>query len=267
MEVNSAGSYLSRSRKKRGNSLADVSSRIGRRSISKQSLSLIERGRLRIPAARVAALKKAYRLSPMERDEFEVLYAFEKLVAHTGEEREFGEAVLSVIDPRRAGSIYVIGGRRLSLTSPILQEKAAEFLQRGQNCLIFIYPESGGLSSPHHSIWFSNSREDMLEMQESIQAFSKRPIKQQIQFYAIDPRKTGNDPLLLDVFSLCSPFTAITIAGSAPPRHVAGYVYVEGSKERWVLLTNEHARRVLATVTRLLTRASELGGIAQQKLY
>jgi hypothetical protein len=70
---------------------------------------------MRIPEARLAALKKAYSLSVAEQKELARLYIFEKLVEHTGADREFGEAVLSVIDPAKATSIYVIGGRKLSL--------------------------------------------------------------------------------------------------------------------------------------------------------
>lgn len=266
MQAKSAGNHLAHARKRQGRSLEDVARRMTGRSLSKQALSLIERGRMRIPAGRVGMLRRAYRLSPAERNEFEKLYAFEKLVEHTGEDREFGEAVLSVMDLAITGSIYVIGGRKLSLTSPVLQEKAAEFLQKAENRLIFIYPTWKDSSTLKRPIWFPNARREMHEMRELIQSFSKRPLKAQIQFFGIDVPHAANDLVALNALSLCSPFTSTTIAGSSSREHVAGYVYVEGPKDRWVLLTPEHAKRVLATITALLQKNPENGAIINEDL-
>ena len=63
MQHISAGSYLARSPKKQQRSLQHVANRIGRKGLSKQALSLIKRGRMRIPAARLRELTKAYRLA------------------------------------------------------------------------------------------------------------------------------------------------------------------------------------------------------------
>lgn len=265
MEAMTSGSYLSECRKRQRRSLQDVARRVARKAFSKQALSLIERGRMRIPAARLRALKRAYRLSVAEEAQLERLCAFEKLVEHTGEEKEFGEAVLSVVDPAKASSIFVIGGRVLSLTSPLLQEKAAEFLQRPDNRLIFLYPYCKDVSVPG-AFWFPNSRREMLEMQASIQTFSRRRLTKQVEFYGIDVTSVGGDLLLLSGLSLCSPFTATTIATSSATHHVAGYVFVEGPKDRWVLLKAEHARRVLTTITRLVERATENKGVIKEHL-
>jgi transcriptional regulator with XRE-family HTH domain len=266
METNNLGAYLARLRKKRGHSLHRVVQRMRGRRVSKQALSLIERARMKVPAARLTDLKKAYQLSMPELMEFDRLYAFERLVEHTGEDREFGEAVLSVVDPQKAGFIYVVGGRRLSLTSPVLQEKAAEFLQETGNKLIFIYPDSNYLSTRERPIWFANTQRQMLEMKQSIQAFSKLPVKQNIEFYAIDPRKGASNPLVWDVLSLCGPFTSTTVAGSIQSERVAGYIYVEGPRDRWVLLNSEHAKRVMSTVTLFLAAGSGSGAILKQEI-
>jgi len=266
MQVKGAGNHLAHVRKRQGRSLEEVARRMRGKSLSKQALSLIERGSMKIPAARVGALKRAYRLSPTERNEFERFYAFEMLVEHTGEDREFGEAVLSVVDLALARSIYVIGGRKLSLASPALQEKAAEFLQRTENKLVFIYPTWKDSSVLKRPVWFPNARREMLEMRELIQSFSKRPLKPQIQFFGIDVFQAATDLVALNALSFCSPFTSTTIAGSSTGEHVAGYVYVEGPRDRWVLLTIEHARRVLATITALLEKSPENGAIVHEEL-
>lgn len=140
MEIQNPGSYLSEHRRRRRKTLQHVASRMGKGGFSKQALSLIERGRMRIPELRVNALHKAYALSIREKNELSLLYAFERLVEETGEDREFAEAILSVMNPSKTNSVYVIGGRQLAVNSRLLQEKAAAFLDRAGNELIFLYP-------------------------------------------------------------------------------------------------------------------------------
>lgn len=266
MQPKSTGSYLAELRKRQQRSLQHVAKRMGRKGLSKQALSLIEKGRMRIPTARLMELKKAYRLSVVEEKELGRLYAFEKLVESTGEDREFGEAVLSVVDPTRATSIYVIGGRKLSLESPVLQERAAEFLERPHNRLVFLYPSCGGFPTMDGSLWFQNTTREMLEIQAAIRKFSRHPMRDRIQFHAIDAYNAGSDPVLLSALSLCNPFMCTTIASLQSPHHVAGYVYVEGPKDHWVLLKSEHAKRIYDLIVILLEKASGSRSIRQKQL-
>jgi hypothetical protein len=148
----------------------------------------------------------------------------------------------------------------------VLQKKAAEFLQKIGNKLIFIYPESNYFSTHERPLWFPNTRREMLEMKQSIQACSKMPVAQNIEFYAIDPRKAAVNALVWDVLSLCSPFTSTTVAGSVRSEQVAGYIYIEGHRDRWVLLNSEHAKRVMSTITLLLETGSGSGAILKQRI-
>lgn len=219
---------------------------------------------MRIPPTRLNDFKNAYDLSTAEQVELDKLYTFEQLVESTGEDKEFGEAVLSVVDPENATSIYVIGGRSMSLTSPILQAKAAEFLKRPDNRLVFIYPKSNGFTQASDSLWFHNTHQDMMQIQKAVQEFSDRPVADQIQFYGIDVRSAGGDPLLIQALSLCGPFTAMTITGPRAAHQNAGYVYIEAPRDRWVLLRVEHAKRALHTITLLLERAVEGKGVTKE---
>jgi transcriptional regulator with XRE-family HTH domain len=62
MEIEHPGSYLAEHRRRRRKSLQHVASRMGRGGFSKQALSLIERGRMRIPKLRIKGLHKVYGL-------------------------------------------------------------------------------------------------------------------------------------------------------------------------------------------------------------
>lgn len=263
MHPRTTGRYLSELRRKRRRTLRHVALRTGRRRLSKQALSLIEKGRMRIPAARLEALKRAYELSRAEQLELSKLYAFEQLVEHTGEDREFGEAVLSVVDPENTTVIYVIGGRQLNLTSPLLQKTASECLQKPGNRLVFLYPRWSTSFGPGRPIWFLNTRREMLGIRDAVQSFSKRPIRSQIEFYGLNVQET--DPALMSVLSFCSPFTAMTVASSPPSDHVAGYLYVEGPRDRWILLKPVNARRAFDAITLWLnTRAKERSPVQEQ---
>jgi transcriptional regulator with XRE-family HTH domain len=152
MQHKSVGTFLGDVRRRQRRTLHHVAKRVGRKGISKQALSLIERGRMRVPMARLDSIRRAYRMSMTEERELAELFAFEKLIESTGEDREFGEAVLSVLDLKTASSIYVIGGRKLALTSPVLQAKAATFLEGAANMLAFFYlsrMRSCGFTTPN----------------------------------------------------------------------------------------------------------------------
>ena len=266
MESANVGSYLSERRRAKELTLDEVAARMGKDRLSKQALSLIERGKMRIPNSRLMQIKNAYGLNRTEQKELEHLYAFEKLVEHTGYDVEFGEAVLSLVDPTRAVSIHIIGGKALTLNSHILQARAAEFLQPASNKLIFIEPDFGGLLSQDGPTWSSTSRTEMAVIRDSIQSFAKRAVGEQIEFYQLKAVSAGHDGLLLQALSLCSPFTATTIASSSQEHALAGYVYVEGPKDRWVLLKIDHARRVHHIATRLIERAHEHRGVIKVSL-
>jgi transcriptional regulator with XRE-family HTH domain len=266
MQAKNTGSYLSELRRRRQRSLRHVALRIGRNRLSKQALSLIEKGHMRIPATRLEALKRAYELSRHEEQELSKLYAFEQLVEHTGEDREFGEAVLSVVDPKETTLIYVIGGRQLSLTSPLLQRTASACLQRPSNRLVFLYPRWDAAAGLVRQLWFPNTRREMLEIRRAVQAFSKREIGSQIEFYSLDIQETGSDPALASVLSFCSPFTAMTVACSPPSDRVAGYIYVEGPRDRWVLLKPENAKRAFDAITLLLNTQGRGRSVVRQRL-
>jgi len=218
---------------------------MGRGGLSKQALSLIERSRMKIPSLRLRALHRAYGLSTKERRELSKLYAFESLVQDTGEDHEFAEAILSTMDPRKATAVYVIGGRQLTVNSRLLQQEAAAFLGRTGNRLIFIYPECLKMCDSCRAVWGSNARRDGLLLQRSIEVVGKQRLKNRIEFYGIDVHKAGADISALNVLSLCSPVTSTTIAHSISSDYLAGYVYVEGPRDRWVLLKHTEANRVL----------------------
>jgi transcriptional regulator with XRE-family HTH domain len=249
MEIQNPGSYLAQHRRRRRKSLQHVASRMGSRGFSKQALSLIERGRMRIPKLRVKGLHRAYGLSMEERRELSLLYSFERLVENTGEDREFAEAILSVMNPSRANSVYVIGGRQLAINSRLLQEKAAAFLDRAGNQLIFLYPECTNGHDSCRKVWGSNARRDSLLLRRSIETFSKRRPQDRIQFQCIDVHKPGAETLTLNILSLCSPVTSTTIASSISSDYVVGYIYVEGPRDRWVLLKHAEAKRILDIIT------------------
>jgi transcriptional regulator with XRE-family HTH domain len=266
MQPRTTGRYLSELRKKRQRSLRHVALRTGRKRLSKQALSLIEKGRMRIPAARLEALKRAYELSLAEEKELSRLYAFEQLVEHTGEDREFGEAVLSVVDPENTTVIYVIGGRKLSLASPLLQKTASECLQRPGNRLVFLYPRWSSFFGTGRPIWFPNTHREMSGIREAVQSFSKRPIESQIEFYGLNVQETKADSALMSVLSLCNPFTAMTVASSPPSDRVAGYIYVEGPRDRWILLKPENAKRAFDAITLLLNTPARRGSVVLEHL-
>jgi transcriptional regulator with XRE-family HTH domain len=243
MQPKSVGSFLGDVRRRQRRSLHHVAKRIGRKGISKQALSLIERGRMKVPRARLELLRRAYRMSIAENEELARLYAFETMIESTGEDREFGEAVLSVIDPKTTNSIYILGGRKLALTSPILQEKAARFLEDAGNTLFFFYPKIDIRSKPGLGLWHHNAERERFELREAIRAIHPKAIRGKIRFIEIDASMAQTAPITWQLLSLCGPFTTTTIASSAPADHAAGYIYVEGPRDRWVLLRPEQARR------------------------
>jgi transcriptional regulator with XRE-family HTH domain len=254
MEIKNPGSYLAERRRRRGKSLQRVASRMGKGGFSKQALSLIERGRMRIPKLRVNRLHRAYGLSMQERKELSLLYSFERLVEDTGEDREFAEAILSVMNPSRANSVYVIGGRQLAINSRLLQEKAAVFLDRSGNRLVFLYPECEEAHDACRKVWGSNARRDSLLLRQSVERLSKHPLQDRIQFQRIDVHEFGADTLTLNILSLCSPVTSTTIASSISSDYVIGYVYVEGPRDHWVLLKHAEAKRILDMITSWLAQ-------------
>jgi hypothetical protein len=229
---------------------------MGKAGFSKQALSLIERGRMRIPKLRVQTLHKAYGLSTQERKELAMLCAFERLVENTGEDREFAEAMLSVMNPSKATSVYVIGGRELAINSRLLQQKAATFLDRGGSQLIFLYPECLKAHESCQNIWGPSAQQGPALLRRSIETFSKHRLQERIHFYAIDVHQVGADFSTLHLLSLCSPVTSTTIAGSVSSGYVVGYVYVEGPRDRWVLLKHPEAKRILDIITSWLAQQS-----------
>lgn len=246
MEERSAGTYLAELRKRRSWSLTDITERMGSRGLSKQVLSLIENGRMKIPRTRLELLKKAYGLSASESQEFRRRYTLEQLIPSTGEDIEFAEGVLSIVDPTNANSIYVIGGRTVAINSVFLQRKAAEFLENPRNRLTFIYPDCA--NDNRGDIWYPNSDGDVARTKKTIEAFSKRAIRRQMQFCPIEPSQSLDDRLSLELISLCSPVTAMTLVESTGSRQVVGYVYVEGPTDRWVLLGQSQAKQVHNTI-------------------
>ncbi len=180
-------------------------------------------------------------MSVAEKSEFAQLYAFEMMVENTGEDREFGEAVLSVVQPRTPSSIYILGGRKLAMISPVLREKTASFLEGDGNTFFCFYPKIDSRSEL--SLWHHNTARERSEFREAIQAISSKSIARKIRFIEIDTSTKQASPITWQVLSLCGPFTTTTIASSAPPGHAAGYVYIEGPRDRWVLLKPEQARR------------------------
>jgi len=254
MQPKSVGSFLGDLRRRQRRSLHHVAKRIGKKGISKQALSLIERGRMRVPRARLALLRRAYSMSVAEERELAQLYAFEAMVENTGEDREFAEAVLSVVDPKTTSSIYVLGGRKLALTSPILQEKAARFLEGNGNMLFFVYPKIDVQSKL--SLWHHNTERERFDLREAIQAFSKKSIVGKMRFIEIDTGSVQTLPIASQLLSFCGPFTTTTIASSVPLGHAAGYIYIEGPRDRWVLLKPEQARRAAIVLESALEMSS-----------
>jgi transcriptional regulator with XRE-family HTH domain len=243
MQPNGVGSFLGDLRRRQRRSLHRVAKRIGKKGISKQALSLIERGRMKVPRARLALLRRAYSMSVAEERELAQLYAFETMVENTGEDHEFAEAVLSVVDPKTTNSIYVLGGRKLALTSRTLQQQAAKFLEGDGNTLSFFYPKIDAQSKPGLGLWHHNTERERFELREAIQAVSRKSVVRKIRFIEIDTSMAQTSPVAWQLLSLCGPFTTTTIASSAPLGHAAGYIYVEGPRDRWVLLRPEQARR------------------------
>jgi transcriptional regulator with XRE-family HTH domain len=256
MQPKNVGSFLGNVRRRQQRSLHHVAKRIGRKGISKQALSLIERGRMKVPRARLELLRRAYRMSVTENEELARLYAFETMIENTGEDREFGEAVLSVIDPKTTNSIYILGGRKLALTSPTLQAKAAKFLEGDRNTLSFFYPKVDFRSQPGLGLWHHNTERERFELREAIRAISPKSVARKIRFIEIDVSMAQTAPIAWQLLSLCSPFTTTTIASSASLGHAVGYIYVEGPRDRWVLLKPEHAKRAAMVLESAMEIAS-----------
>jgi hypothetical protein len=237
---------------------------MGKKGISKQALSLIERGRMKVPKARLEIIRRAYRMSIAEEKELERLYAFEAMIENTGEDREFAEAVLSVVDPKTSNSVYVIGGRKLALTSPILQEKAAAFLKGSGNSMCFFYPKIDVRCRPGQCLWHHNTERERFELREAIRALAPTSGRRKIRFIEIDASVAHSEPSALQLLSLCGPFTTTTIASSGSSGHAAGYIYVEGPRDRWVLLRPEQAKRSAAVVeSALIIASAERGPIRE----
>ncbi|MGB9236825.1 MAG: hypothetical protein WCC04_20645 [Terriglobales bacterium] len=207
--------------------------------------------------ARLASIRRAYRMSTAEEKELAELFAFEMLIESTGEDREFGEAVLSVLDLKTSSSIYVIGGRQVALTSSVLQAKAAKFLKNGANMLAFFYPKIDVRCKPDENLWFHNTEHERIELKRAIQASSKRPLAGRMRFFEIDTSVMPLAPIVSQLMSLCGPFTATTVTNSVSRDHGAGYVYVEGPRDRWVLLKPEHASRALRVVESAVAMAQD----------
>jgi hypothetical protein len=224
--------------------------------MSKQALSLIERGRMKVPKARLELLRRAYRMSVAEEKELERLCALETMIENTGEDWEFAEAVLSVVDPKTSSAIYVLGGRKLTLTSPVLQNRAAEFLKGKENSLVFFYPKIDVRCKPGQCLWHHNTERERFELRDAIRAISARSDRNEIRFIEIDASQAHTNPVALQLLSLCGPFTTTTIASSASTSHAAGYIYVEGPRDRWVLLRSEQARGTVALLESALKIAN-----------
>lgn len=207
--------------------------------------------------ARLDSIRRAYRMSMAEERELAELFAFEKLIESTGEDREFGEAVLSVLDLKTASSIYVIGGRKLALTSPVLQAKAATFLEGTGNMLAFFYPKIDIGSKPDEILWFYNTAHERIELRRAVQASSKRPLAGRMRFFEIDTSVMPLTPMVSQLLSLCGPFTSTTITNSVSHDHAAGYVFIEGPRDRWVLLKPEHAKRASRVLESALAMAKD----------
>jgi transcriptional regulator with XRE-family HTH domain len=252
MAPSNVGSFLLDLRKRQRRSLQHVAQRMGRKGISKQALSLIERGRMRVPKARLEIIRHAYRMSVAEEEEL------------TGEDREFAEAVLSVVDPKTSNSVYVLGGRKLALTSPILQQKAAAFLKGSGNSICFFYPKIDVRCRPGQCLWHHNTERERFELREAIRAMAPESGRHKIRFIEIDASVAHGEPTALQLLSLCGPFTTTTIASSVSSGHAAGYIYVEGPRDRWVLLRSEQAKRSAAIVASALSVArAERGPIRE----
>jgi len=220
---------------------------------------------MKIPKARVDLVRRAYRMSVAEEKELARLYAFESMIEATGEDHEFGEAIISVLDPKVASSIYVLGGRKLALTSPILLKKAAKFLEADANTLSFFYPKIDSRPQPVASLWHHNTARERFELKDSIQAMSSKPIARKVRCIEIDASKAESSPIAWQLLSLCGPFTSTTVASSAPLGHAAGYIYIEGPRDRWVLLKPDQATRAATIVESALKIANvEHGPIREQ---
>lgn len=211
---------------------------------------------MRVPRARLDLIRRAYRMSGAEEEELAQLYAFETMIENTGEDREFGEAVLSVVDPKTTSSIYVLGARKLAITSPILQEIAAKVLEGNGNTLFFFYPRIDVRTKPGLGLWHHNTERERFELREAIQAISPKSVAGKIRFIEIDVSMAQTTPVTWQLLSLCGPFTTTTIASSARPGHAAGYIYVEGPRDRWVLLRPEQARRAAIVLENALEIAN-----------
>jgi transcriptional regulator with XRE-family HTH domain len=243
MTPSNVGSFLLELRKRQRRSLQHVARKMGKKRISKQALSLIERGRMKVPKARLEIIRRAYRMSVAEEKELERLYAFEAMIENTGEDRDFAEAVLSVVDSTTSNSVYVLGGRKLALTSPILQEKAAAFLQGNGNSISFFYPKIDVRCRPGQCLWHHNTERERFELREAIRAMAPSSGWHKIRFIEIDASVAHGEPIALQLLSMCGPFTTTTIASSASSGHAAGYIYIEGPRDRWILLRSEQAKR------------------------
>jgi transcriptional regulator with XRE-family HTH domain len=256
MTSSNVGSLLLELRKRQRRSLQHVAKRMGKKGISKQALSLIERGRMKVPKARLKIIRRAYRMSAVEEKELERLYTFETMIENTGEDRDFAEAVLSVVDPKTSNSVYVLGGRKLALTSPILQEKASAFLEGKGNSICLFYPRIDVRCRPGQCLWHHNTERERFELREAIRAMAPSSGQSKIRFIEIDASAAHGEPLALQLLSMCGPFTTTTIASSASSGHAAGYVYIEGPRDRWVLLKPEQAKRSAAVLESALRIAN-----------
>lgn len=245
MEANDAGHFLAQQRRAHRWSLQDVVIRMGNKGLSRQALCLIENGRMKIPKDRLKIIKVAYKLSTSEIDELVRYYTFEQLTPSTDDDRQFAKAILSVVEPMLPTSIYVIGGRELSINSAHLRQGAAEFLTNPVNTLTFIYPRA--LGANERTAWFSNSKHDTDHLRKSIEALSGRRLGKQIRFCPINV-PPSSAPISLNLLSLCNPVTATTIVKSSTLNKAIGYVYVEGPTDRWVLLGRPQAEQIYTTI-------------------
>ena len=263
------GEFLRRLRKFDGKSLDDVAKRFPKgkgkgKTISKQALSLVERGEMSIPDGRVESFQVAYGMSReaaklfrecLKRAPFDVVCT----------EREFLEVVKGWVHETR-GDIFVIGGKPLPFRNQDIQIAVVNFLSRdSDNTLQFFYPSryEDVITSPESrtSLFFTrNTRQDIDEVYRFIhgRALPTRPIEsEQIQFHRIRvdtldlSRLSKADLLLMQTLELCCPFMALIVVAPRSEEPI-GYVLTEGGdKFSYTPLSVVNTRRTVSLITAL----------------
>jgi hypothetical protein len=244
----------------------------GRKPLSRQSLWLMETGKLNVPRLRENEIVSAYAVTDTEKTELLQRIQQDAVDATHTEEEKFVAQLEAIISSHSQSSVsvWMIGGKKLPFTSNKLRKLAAEFLTRQRsNELAFVYPARKLVKSADRiTDWPRNSLEDVNQVSRDIKsAIATQISSKQLRFFTIFEESCAADPLLAEALMLCNPLMTFTIVHSKMPEggRIGGVAYIQGDRDSWVMLQSEHAAAIYRTVGHVINCAARNFGASEIK--